>query len=53
MVVPQAEVRAGPTGREGGEVMSPWEWMVRGRRERRVVVVGLRSCMVGRTDLRE
>lgn len=43
MVEPQVDVRAEPTGREGGEVMRPWQRTVVGRRDRRAEV---EKCMV-------
>jgi hypothetical protein len=44
MAGPQREVREGPVGREGGEVMRPWARTV-GMRARSVAVVVVLKCI--------
>jgi hypothetical protein len=45
---PQREFREGPVGREGGEVMRPWERTV-GMRVRRIAVAAAVKYMLGCT----
>lgn len=45
MAVPQREVREGPVGREGGEVMRPWERTV-GMRVKRVAAAAAVKCIL-------